>query len=143
MHRGARPRGAFPRLWWQRLQCSLLALLEGQEWLLAGSSVLAHPRRLQAPHAGVGAHGDQTVPTAPGEEARPGVRHAALHLGLVLGMLHAGGIDQEAVVAGELAIGAIDARVIAIRLEDAGRQIVGHHPPRSAPKELQGRQMPL
>src|SRR5258708_20887947 len=100
VHRGARPRGAFPRLWWQRLQCSLLALLEGQEWLLAGSSVLAHPRRLQAPHAGVGAHGDQTVPTAPGEEARPGVRHAALHLGLVLGMLHAGRIDQEAVVAG-------------------------------------------
>ena len=58
-------------------------------------------------------------------------------------MADARGIDEAAIVARQLTIGAVAARVIEVRTEDAGAEIVRHQSPRCASEEREGEDVPL
>jgi len=60
-----------------------------------------------------------------------------LDAGLVLGVIGAGRVDQDAVVAGQLGVRPVDLRVIQVRLEHPGLQVVRHDPGRDTAEELE------
>ena len=65
------------------------------------------------------------------------IGHRAFHPQFVLRFPRAGGVDQGAVVLGQLGIGAIDLRVVQIRLVHPGLEVVRHQPGRDPAEELE------
>ena len=95
------------------------------------------PRHLPAPARRLRAQRRQRPAGAPGEEAVAGVLDIPLDPRLVFGVRHAGRVDQEAVVPRQFPIRPVDARVVAVGVGDARRQIVQRRraagtPPRKA-----------
>ncbi len=91
----------------------------------------------QRPRPGVGQAGE--VP--PGKVAVPHIRHGPLHARLVLRFPGPRRVDQHAVVMGELVIGPVDLRVVEIRLDHPGLQVVRHQTAGQTTEELSRRHM--
>lgn len=92
-------------------------------------------RHLGAPAKRTNLHVSLARPVPSPPEAVAHVAHRPFHPRLVLGLPGTSGVDQTAVVVGELAIRTVDLRVIEVGTVDPGRQIVDHEAPDHAPEE--------
>ncbi len=93
------------------------------------------PRHRLRPAHGVRAHLRQAQEGAPTEEALAGIRDATLDPWFVFRVAHPRRIHQVAIIARELAIRAIRPWVVAISLEDAGREVVRNQSARNPTQE--------
>src|SRR5262249_40120102 len=76
---------------------------------------------------------------APGQGIALDVVHPALFdLPLVLGCPRAARRDEEAVVLRELAVTALDLRIVQGGVHDRGAEVIEHDPTRDAPEEIEG-----
>jgi hypothetical protein len=73
-----------------------------------------------------------------GQKAAFGEVHAMFHFALVLGRARPVWADQEAIVLGLPPIRLAEHRVVQVRLEDGGFQVVQDDPPRDAAEPLKG-----
>ena len=85
-----------------------------------------------------GLHPGDAEPFAPLPHGVPYIGHLALDAWFVLWFQGSCWIDETAVVLGELSIGAVQERVVDVRLDHAGLQIVTDEPGRHRPEELEG-----
>jgi hypothetical protein len=125
-----------------------------QRWPLAGLKDLqrlgaaqrpagAAAGDLEAPGLGGLLHGLEAGELAAGEEAIAHIGDRPLHARLILRLAGPGGVDEHAVVAGQLGIGAIQFGVVQVRADDTGLEVVGHQPPGRPTEEPQRRDVGL
>jgi hypothetical protein len=122
----------------QPKQRGLLGGLEDHKRLRAAQrSARPAPGDLQRPgHRGL-LHRLQAGEVAAGEEAVTHIRDRAFHSGLVLWLSGPCRVDQQAVVAGQLGIGAIQLGVVQVGADHAGLEVVGHQPAGRPAEEAQ------
>ena len=63
------------------------------------------------------------------------IGHRPLDLRLVTGLPGASRVDEGSVVLGQLGVGAVDLRIVEVRLVDAGLEVIGDQPRRAAAEE--------
>jgi hypothetical protein len=113
------------------------------QWPFAGGAVDPLARHRETPGASAAAHFPQAGEDAVGEEALPGVVDISFYPWLVLWVADTRRVDDAAVVAEKLAISAVYPRVVEVRAEDAGAQIVGHDAARCSAEEGESLDMGL
>jgi hypothetical protein len=138
MHLGPRPGRQLERLGRQPQQRRPLGGVEHLQRLRAAKRPARPPTgHLQAPDLGGLLHRRQARELAPGEETVAHVRDGPLHPRLILGLSGPGRVHEHAVVAGQLRVGAVQLRVVQVRGDHAGLEVVGHQPPRRPTEEAQ------
>jgi hypothetical protein len=98
---------------------------------------------LEAPGLGGLHHGLQRAELAAGEEAVAHVGDRPLHARLILRLPGPGRVDEHAVVAGQLGVGAVELGVVQVRADHAGLEVVGHQPLGRPAEEPQRRHVGL
>ncbi len=110
------PRGRIEALAAKGLERGLLDVLEDDQGALAGGAVDALARDLETPADRLALDVVAIDPLLAAEEALPQVLDSALDVGLALGVAGHGGVDHEAAMAGVLVEGALEDRVVTVRL---------------------------
>ena len=97
----------------------------------------ALPGHLDTPHDGGRLHLFEAGPLATAEEALADVAHWSLDTGLVFRFHRPRRVNETAVVLGQLHVAAVEFRVIQVRLDRAGLQVVWHQPGWDPAEELE------
>ena len=91
---------------------------------------IPQPGDLAAPAHRVALHLGQRAELAASPERVPHIGHGSFHPGFVLGFERPRGVDQGAVVGGQLGVGPVDLRVIQVGFVHPGLEVVTHQPRR-------------
>ncbi len=133
-----RPGRQLERLGRQRQQRRRFRSLEHLQRLRASKRPAgAAAGDLEAPDLSGLLHRGQRAELAAGEEAVADIGNRPLHAWLVLRLPRPRGVDEHAVVAGQLGVGTVELGVVQVRADHAGLEVIGHQPPGRSAEEAQ------
>jgi hypothetical protein len=132
---GLRPGHDLERRRGQRQHGRLLERLEQQQWRRARRAMVAWTSYPQAPPLGTGVDLLQAAKGAARPETLPDVRNLPLDPRFVFGFCGPGRVDQAAKMMGEFGIAAVEQRIVQVRMQDPGFEIVQDNPTRNGAKK--------
>jgi len=127
----------------QRQERHLLNLFEERERSLACRAVYALPGCLEKPLGGLGVGHRDRVGVGRGQEVAPDVFHAGLNPALLFWAPNGRGIDFAAVVARQLAVGAVERQLVTVTgaergAHDSGLEVIRHEGSGRTTEEAEG-----